>query len=676
MAPSFRPFAPYRARLAIPTVLWMTPYNRVVLVIGGAAVLASISVAAIFMQTTASATQLETDEASAFSVQTLGDQMLTDVQDQHEALNDYLLSADPRALTRYQLAVTSEAQTADRILAGGGGLAGVATALAAVDAENDTWRANIADPAIAAVQTGSSADVQAAIQKDIQDHETNQGSTAHQFRLQIDTAIADLGLRSDQLNAARVGVTVGAVAIELAAAGLSLWFVRRFGRRVADDARRRSDAAAERMQIVGSLRSLRMQDTAEATANMIAEALHRLPGIDVAVVFEGAENGLDALAVVGLADFPLRTGDAVATARAGFLWERSRGGPWAETWIEPAEPTAYDQQLTRLGIKSRAFAPIRADGELIGLIGLGTTDREHGRHMVEDLPAIGEFASVAETILAPALVQRRDLEGKRRRIRAMIMSRAFHPVFQPVVDLATGDTVGFEALSRFDDGARPDVVFAAAQECDLGIALETATLELALGEARHLPSSAWLSLNVSPALLAQEGTLGRMLAGRSRSIVLEITEHDAIDAYAPLRAAMKRLGPDVRLAVDDVGAGVANFNHLVELRPDFIKIDVGLVRGVDIDPSRRAVVVGLVHFAAEAGCQVLAEGIETEGERSTVTDLGVTLGQGYLLARPGAAETWRTAVTLGTAGTRTARAAKAKTPVRRAPLPASAGMIH
>jgi hypothetical protein len=71
------------------------------------------------------------------------------------------------------------------------------------------------------------------------------------------------------------------------------------------------------------------------------------------------------------------------------------------------------------------------------------------------------------------------------------------------------------------------------------------------------------------------------------------------------------------------------------------------VRGVDADPSRRAVVVGLVHFAAEAGCSVDAEGIETQAERATVTELGVTLGQGYLLAKPAPAETWHVATPKG-----------------------------
>lgn len=182
------------------------------------------------------------------------------------------------------------------------------------------------------------------------------------------------------------------------------------------------------------------------------------------------------------------------------------------------------------------------------------------------MPAIGEFATVAEAILAPALLARRDQAVRRQRVDAIIVSAAFRPVFQPIADLGTGTIVGFEALTRFDDGEPPDVVFAAALACDLGIELETVTLEAALLEARRLPAGTWLSLNISPALLARGNVLTRLLAKASRPIVLEVTEHEAIETYAPLRATMGLLGAGVRLAVDDAGAGVANFSHLVELR--------------------------------------------------------------------------------------------------------------
>jgi EAL domain-containing protein (putative c-di-GMP-specific phosphodiesterase class I) len=242
--------------------------------------------------------------------------------------------------------------------------------------------------------------------------------------------------------------------------------------------------------------------------------------------------------------------------------------------------------------------------------------------------------------MAPAREAERRREAANQRIETVIAQRAFRPVFQPIIELSTHRTVGFEALTRFDDGGRPDETFAAALDCGLGIELETVTLEAALQGARLLPAGAWLSLNVSPSLVAEGAALGRVLASRSRTVVLEITEHDAIPEYGPLREAVLRLGPDIRLAVDDAGAGHANFNHLAELRPDFLKIDIGLVRGVHADVGRQAVVAGLVHFAASARCQVIAEGIETDAELAMVRTLGVTLGQGYLLARPAGAEAW------------------------------------
>jgi EAL domain-containing protein (putative c-di-GMP-specific phosphodiesterase class I) len=594
----------------------------------------------VFAEIDAAAASLQTDSASAGRIQSLGDELLSAIHDQSDSLDEYLLSADPRPLARFHIAVASEASIAARIGAGSGNLQGITDALNGVDSENTLWRATVAGPAIAAVAAGSRSAIATAIEAQIVDNETAQVTTSA-FVAKIDALQIELARRSDLLDGLRLAAAGLAIAAELAAAALSLWFVHRYGRTVAADVRRRERQSAERVDIVASLRSLRTRETPEATASVIAEALVRLPGVDVAGVFECDGGDLVALAITGLPGFPIQTGESIPADRARYLLGRSANGPWAERWTPTAEPSGYGERLSWLGIKSQAYAPIQANGELVGMIAIATTDEAQGRHLVEDLPAISEFASLAEAILAPALLARRGLASERRRIGSTIESAAYQPVFQPIIELSSGDTAGFEALTRFDDGTRPDVVFASALECGLGLALETATLGAAIREADDLPTGAWLSLNVSPGLLSGGSTLGRLVARTSRPIVLEITEHEVITAYAPLRDAMRLLGPRVRLAVDDAGAGVANFNHLVELRPDFLKIDIGLVRGVDRDPSRRAVVVGLVHFAAEAGCQVLAEGIETEAERLTVMELGVTLGQGYILGRPAPASSWR-----------------------------------
>ena len=602
-------------------------------------IIAAFVTVGVYVQTSADLAALHTEEQAADRVQALGDALLTDIHEQLEALDDYMLSGDPRPLARYRLAVADASQIAGQISVDAGRLAGVTEAVAAIAAENERWRATVAAPAIAAVQSGSAAALAAAIQAQLRDQETSQAAISR-FVLQIDDVEAAHEARHDVLDRLRVAATVFGLVIALVSTALALWFVRSYGLTVAEDVRRRARASTERIETVASLRTLRTQETPEATALVIATALHRLPGIDVASVYECTPDGMLALAVVGLPGFPLQTGDAVPKRHARHLLERSSNGPWAERLARPAEPNAYDDRLAAIGLKSRAFAPVLVDGKVVALIGVSTTSERHSEHLVEDLPAVGEFASVAETVLAPFIVERQDRSAERRRFAAIIASAAFRPVFQPVVELATGMTVGFEALTRFDDGSRPDLTFAAALDCGMGIELEMVVLASALRAARHLAPGAWLSLNVSPPLLALRGTtLGVMLADRG-PVVLEVTEHDVIDAYAPLREAMLRLGPGVRLAVDDAGAGVANFNHLVELQPSFVKIDAGLVRGVDADLSRQAVVVGLIHFAAKAGCEVIAEGIETEAERATVMQLGVKLGQGFLMARPAPAETW------------------------------------
>jgi EAL domain-containing protein (putative c-di-GMP-specific phosphodiesterase class I) len=107
-----------------------------------------------------------------------------------------------------------------------------------------------------------------------------------------------------------------------------------------------------------------------------------------------------------------------------------------------------------------------------------------------------------------------------------------------------------------------------------------------------------------------------------------------VEDYAALRDAIAALGPSVRYAIDDAGAGFASFRHILELRPDFVKLDIGLVRNIERDPARQALLAGMRYFAVKTGCTLIAEGIETEAERRQLDQLAIDLGQGYLLGRP------------------------------------------
>ena len=407
-----------------------------------------------------------------------------------------------------------------------------------------------------------------------------------------------------------------------------------------ESAKRQLRVATARLSLIAALRLVRRQPTAEATADSVAVALADLPLVNVAVVLEATDEGLSVLAAAGDPGNPIHVGDAMPALRADYLLDRSRSGAWAELWVDRPGPGLGDAEMTDLGVEGQAFAPIMADDEIVGLISIATTDHDQAEHLLADVPSVSEAAAVAGTILAPMIVARHRLRTAEIRIAAAIEAGAFRMVFQPIVELATGVTVGFEALTRFASGDTPDQVFADAASAGLGADLEAATLTAAIRDAARLPPDAWLALNISPTFLGESATLISILAQRTRPITLEITEHEVIDDYGPIHASLAALGPDVRLAVDDAGAGVANFQHLAELRPALVKIDRGLISGVNANLSRQAVVVGLVHFAAVSGALVLAEGIETQAEQETVQRLGVTLGQGYHLGRPAPVASW------------------------------------
>jgi EAL domain-containing protein (putative c-di-GMP-specific phosphodiesterase class I) len=138
-------------------------------------------------------------------------------------------------------------------------------------------------------------------------------------------------------------------------------------------------------------------------------------------------------------------------------------------------------------------------------------------------------------------------------------------------------------------------------------------------------------------MLLETAELAGMIATTPRAIVLEITERADVEDYAHLHRAIAALGDRVRIAVDDAGAGYAGLQRILELRADLVKLDLALVRGVDSDPARQALVAGMAHFARRTDALLLAEGVESAAEAEALAALGVELGQGYLFGRPEAA---------------------------------------
>ena len=200
-----------------------------------------------------------------------------------------------------------------------------------------------------------------------------------------------------------------------------------------------------------------------------------------------------------------------------------------------------------------------------------------------------------------------------------------------------GRAAGYEALSRFtaQSAQTPDVWFADAAAAGLQVELELAAAAVVVRQLSKLPTPTFMAINCSPDTISHP-QLRRLLAEVDpRRIELELTEHIQIDDYRTLRRSiglLRRTG--VWLAVDDAGAGYASLRPVVQLAPDPIEVDIGLVRSIDRDPARRALVSSLAHFASETSAQLVAEGIEEPAELETLRSLRVTFGQGYLLGRP------------------------------------------
>jgi EAL domain-containing protein (putative c-di-GMP-specific phosphodiesterase class I) len=203
--------------------------------------------------------------------------------------------------------------------------------------------------------------------------------------------------------------------------------------------------------------------------------------------------------------------------------------------------------------------------------------------------------------------------------------------------LQDGQLLGVEALARFLPEPRraPDAWFADATAVGLGVELELAAVRVALGEQPSLPAASYLSINLSAEAVLAPAMVELLTTAATKRLVVELTEHAVVNDHAVLVRTLDQLrAAGVRLAVDDAGAGFASLRHILRLRPDIIKIDLELTRGIDADPARRALASALVTFAAEMSAVVVAEGVETAGELAVLRDIGANAAQGFYLGRP------------------------------------------
>lgn len=237
--------------------------------------------------------------------------------------------------------------------------------------------------------------------------------------------------------------------------------------------------------------------------------------------------------------------------------------------------------------------------------------------------------------------------GARRELEALLAGRALTSVYQPIIRLATGEVLGWEALARGPAGSRlhgPDALFRLAGAAGMTWALERACRQAALAGLGALGQGQKLFLNVNadslndPQFISGE-TLALIQARQlePQNVVFEITERTSIRDFAIFRRVLEHYRHQGYLvAVDDAGAGYSSLQAIAELRPDFVKLDSSLVKDLPDAPVKQAIIETFVTLAAKTGCTLVAEGVETAAELALLAALGVPYGQGYFLARPAA----------------------------------------
>jgi len=255
------------------------------------------------------------------------------------------------------------------------------------------------------------------------------------------------------------------------------------------------------------------------------------------------------------------------------------------------------------------------------------------------------LAAVDETRRGAMAAAQTEARRQKDTLQRIIMREELDVLYQPIVSLGELAVFGFEALSAAagDTGiADAEMLFALAKEVNLSAQLDRVCRRRAFTDAQRWLGDARLFLNTDPRTVEDLGTRDDALYHLFQSggisphrVVLEITERSAIANLALFEATLNRFRDyGIGVAVDDAGAGYASLNTIARLKPDFLKFDMTLVRGIDRDRVRQELLTTVQELGRRVDARVIAEGIETEAELETLFRAGVEFGQGYFLARP------------------------------------------
>ena len=230
-------------------------------------------------------------------------------------------------------------------------------------------------------------------------------------------------------------------------------------------------------------------------------------------------------------------------------------------------------------------------------------------------------------------------------LKDILDQRNLSALFQPVMSISDGTFIGFEGLIRGPADSplhSPINLFAAAKQQGLSLEVEMLCRQIVLESFFMQDLPGCLFLNVSPDALTDPSfkngqTLSYLetLGIDPQRVVIEITENQPTFDFEGMRNALfhyRNMG--FKIALDDLGEGFSSLRLWSELRPEFVKIDMHFVQGVNTDPLKQQFIRSIQSIALSSGTQVIAEGIETDAEFRVIRDIGIACGQGYFIAHP------------------------------------------
>jgi len=232
-----------------------------------------------------------------------------------------------------------------------------------------------------------------------------------------------------------------------------------------------------------------------------------------------------------------------------------------------------------------------------------------------------------------------------KQLEEIIREEDISIVFQPIISLRDGSVLGYEALSRGPDKTplhNPDAMFNVASEAGKLWELELLCRTKALEAAYKNRETVKLFLNVNPAVIHDEkfkrgftSEYLKLYGIDPSNIFFEISEKNAVNDLDGFKKTIDHYKTqNYKIAIDDAGAGYSGLNMITDVHPHYIKLDMKLVRGIDHDAYKKALVKSLYDFSCLTGISLIAEGIETENELRTLIGIGVQYGQGYFIQVP------------------------------------------